>query len=69
MSVSKWRTELADMARSEGAEKVEIELTRGNHLRVRMWRDGRERSITASLTPSDRRVTHRVRQDMRRAWQ
>jgi ABC-type uncharacterized transport system substrate-binding protein len=65
---SKLHQEITETAESVGLTVVEVGVTSGTHGRIAVKRptDGATKTIFFSLTCSDKRATHRRRQDFRK---
>lgn len=71
-TVNQWRSEVEAMMKKEGVRGFTWSYTKSAHQRVEGFitvKGGQLRSVTltCSLSPSDRRAAHHVRNDIRRA--
>lgn len=65
-TVKQWRREVETIFAGEGVTKVTFTPTKGVHMKASGRLGGREVWMVVSVSPSDHRAGHRVRQHLRK---
>lgn len=64
-TVNQWRREVTKIMEGEGLTNIRLTTTNGTHLRATGLLNGREVSMTCSLSPSCNRAGHHARKTLR----